>query len=403
MQKTVCMMILGCLIMLSIEGGRCATIRVPQNYKTISQAINNAQSSDTIVITDSGVYKEELVIDKPLKIEAAIGQTPRIKWNELSKTMITFGPGSQNTHLGSESGGRIYLDGNKETTKTLEYMIDFRHGANNNVVLENLEISTSNSPNCEIYYCKDDNNFEFKSCIMDGNEKTDKLMQVLGKAKGKYLFERCLIKNFVNYGIYFESAEPDVVIRKCDIRGDVVDPGAQVRKRSIGVAGENTKISLLIEDSIIRGGGTQKGGAVILFMTGEEGGKSVINIRRSAIYSPRQIALCLYQGARIQVDHCDIVANDEPCIFYSNVPSILVSGDIAVTNCNIISLGKSGKPTGGGMPKSYVYHHNNTSDPGFIGIVEMGDLRYGNKDILTGDAEGSAIGTNRNFANILKK
>ena len=46
------------------------TINVPDNYDTIQEAVDNAQSGDTIVV-DSGTYDEQVVIDKSLTLQGA--------------------------------------------------------------------------------------------------------------------------------------------------------------------------------------------------------------------------------------------------------------------------------------------------------------------------------------------
>lgn len=49
-----------------------AVIHVPDNYKTIQEAVSNASPGDTIII-DEGVYKENIVIDKPISIKSSKG------------------------------------------------------------------------------------------------------------------------------------------------------------------------------------------------------------------------------------------------------------------------------------------------------------------------------------------
>jgi pectin methylesterase-like acyl-CoA thioesterase len=59
---------------VSVQSGNAAkTIVVPDNYPTISAAVANASAGDTIIVK-SGVYYENVVIDKPLTL---ISETPK--------------------------------------------------------------------------------------------------------------------------------------------------------------------------------------------------------------------------------------------------------------------------------------------------------------------------------------
>jgi nitrous oxidase accessory protein len=59
---------------VSVQSGNAAkTIVVPDNYPTISAAVANASAGDTIIVK-SGVYHENVVIDKPLTL---ISETPK--------------------------------------------------------------------------------------------------------------------------------------------------------------------------------------------------------------------------------------------------------------------------------------------------------------------------------------
>ncbi len=76
--------ILGLLLIAEAEA---ATIIVPDNYPTIQQAVNNAATGDTIFVR-SGVYHENVVINKNLKIEG-----------EDRKTTVIDGKGSDSVRI----------------------------------------------------------------------------------------------------------------------------------------------------------------------------------------------------------------------------------------------------------------------------------------------------------------
>lgn len=388
--------------------GYCGTIEVPGKYPTVAQAVTNAEVGDTILITDSGTYLDPLVISKKIVVKASPGQTPKIVWNEKSLNMLSFSKGSKDTQFGSNDGGRIIIDGVAQTSSTLEYMIDFNQGGGNQVTLENLQIVASGNSNCEIIYATGENDFTVRNCILDGRDKADRLMQILGNASGNYVFENCKVVNFVSYGLYAEG-KPVITIRKCEFCGDINDPTKKMKKRSIGCAGENSQITLAVEDSVIRGGGNVSGtgpslggGATVFLMTGEKGPMSNISFKRCLVYSTSQNALCLYQGATYTIDHCDIIT-DTGCGIYTQLqPSIVNNANLTVTNCNIVARGKGGRALTGAMPIYIDFSHNNIkTDPGYTGMVELGDTRYSSSEYLHAASDGTAIGTNRNFAEIL--
>ncbi|MFZ3166287.1 MAG: hypothetical protein WA130_01645, partial [Candidatus Methanoperedens sp.] len=73
-------------LLLIAEAG-AATIIVPDNYPTIQQAVNNAATGDSIFVR-SGVYPENVVINKDLNIEG-----------EDRKTTVIDGKGSDSVRI----------------------------------------------------------------------------------------------------------------------------------------------------------------------------------------------------------------------------------------------------------------------------------------------------------------
>jgi len=110
--KYLCMFFLG-LMLLVISNLQAATIHVPDNYKTIQEAVKNASPRDTIIVHE-GYYTENIIITKPLTIEstkgsdasiihAAVQNEPVLKINNVNEVSI-----SGFTVTGSQSAG-IYL------------------------------------------------------------------------------------------------------------------------------------------------------------------------------------------------------------------------------------------------------------------------------------------------------
>ncbi|HDD36012.1 MAG TPA: hypothetical protein ENF50_00895, partial [Archaeoglobus veneficus] len=59
-------------ILLCIINVQAATIYVPDNYKSIQQAIDNANDGDTIIVRD-GIYYENVKIDKSVTLKSENG------------------------------------------------------------------------------------------------------------------------------------------------------------------------------------------------------------------------------------------------------------------------------------------------------------------------------------------
>lgn len=84
------LMFVSCAVFLTsiATGPNAATIYVPDNFKTISEAVRNASPNDTIIV-DSGTYTENVVITKPLAIKSSKGADASIV-HALIKSEPTF-------------------------------------------------------------------------------------------------------------------------------------------------------------------------------------------------------------------------------------------------------------------------------------------------------------------------
>ncbi|MBI3399684.1 MAG: right-handed parallel beta-helix repeat-containing protein [Deltaproteobacteria bacterium] len=98
LEKYFCMLFFG-LFFLTTSNLPAATIYVPDNYKTIEEAVKNASSNDTIIVHE-GHYTENVVITKSITIEstkgpevsiihASVQDEPVIKISNVNEVAIT--------------------------------------------------------------------------------------------------------------------------------------------------------------------------------------------------------------------------------------------------------------------------------------------------------------------------
>ncbi|MEN6625047.1 MAG: hypothetical protein ABFD69_02340 [Candidatus Sumerlaeia bacterium] len=124
---------------------QAANITVPGSYATIQAAINAANDGDTITLTNSATFQEDLVIAKRLDIVAAAGQTPVIQCGKTrTDAQLVFNPGADGTRFGSLSGGRITLQYRKQALSSSSFytgMILFDHTTGTQVTLTNLDVN----------------------------------------------------------------------------------------------------------------------------------------------------------------------------------------------------------------------------------------------------------------------
>lgn len=72
MSKIILSIFIGLISLFILTRVEAAVINVPQDYKTIRDAVENANPQDTVIV-DEGEYKENIVITKPIVIRASKG------------------------------------------------------------------------------------------------------------------------------------------------------------------------------------------------------------------------------------------------------------------------------------------------------------------------------------------
>ena len=83
---TIALVISGIIMTaLPVKFTLAAEIIVPTQYGTIQEAINNANSGDTITV-EEGIYNECLIIDKTLTLQGKDGELVTLEGNPMSPT-----------------------------------------------------------------------------------------------------------------------------------------------------------------------------------------------------------------------------------------------------------------------------------------------------------------------------
>lgn len=72
MRSNLLLVLAGVIVILSVINSDAATINVPENFKTIHDAVENAQPGDTIIVRN-GNYHENVIISKPLTLKSEKG------------------------------------------------------------------------------------------------------------------------------------------------------------------------------------------------------------------------------------------------------------------------------------------------------------------------------------------
>lgn len=120
---------------------------VPTNYATIQAAVDAADAGDTITITNSATYAENVKITKQLNVVATAGQTPMIQSASGTTTpTLVFAAGSGGTKFGSLTGGQIRVNFVKPTALTAVVpngMVKFEQSTGTLVTMENVLIDES--------------------------------------------------------------------------------------------------------------------------------------------------------------------------------------------------------------------------------------------------------------------
>jgi parallel beta-helix repeat protein len=188
-------------------------ITVPDDYMTIQEAINAANSGDTIFVK-ARVYYENIVVNKTV---ALIGENRRntvIDGNEIgiainvtASNVVVSGFTVRGGGYGWPSGG-IYIDGCTNVTIQNNTIANNNHGvilreADNNTVTEN---SITSNHYYDIYLCEFSNNNTISGNIITASYEGI----YLDSSNNNTICKNCIINNDSN-GIRVESSKNNTI------------------------------------------------------------------------------------------------------------------------------------------------------------------------------------------------
>jgi hypothetical protein len=419
--------------MLSAPAADAATIKVPDDYTTLSMALDAATSIDTVLITDSGTYELLYVIgasNGPITLLAEAGQNPTIKCpaGTSNKYILDFNSNSclgQGSQIGSNSGGHINFDCNGSAADPYG-PFDFDCDDEESLLIEN----------CSFYGASDSGwyvtkmngayggNLTMRDCDMNAEGVASNVIYHSTNAWGRYTFERCTFRggNRAQLAGYhnYEAHPTTWTLINCEL-GDVTggdwitDTNKALRIYGSG-AGQGLFI-IRADGCVFRSHSPGPYGAI-------NNGRSYhadIEIKNSVIISTTQNAVRIGDGSTsliLTIDHCDLFSSDSAIMLEDGGPSNRV---ITVTNSNLIATngpGTTGTLTSGDsvtLAKNNIYsgigvdHGGDfsgntaafTEDPGYTGYTILGDVQYSNSNLYNQATDGGDIGNNSSYIGLV--
>lgn len=386
---------------LSLRANAYTLERVPTDHATIQAAIDSVAPGGTVLIEDSAVYEEDLVIQTAnIRIVAASGETPTIRYSGGHSYIIYA---DQPCRIGSNTGGRITIDGNKNGPGTQTHVFRPIH-TSGEVRVENIDVT--NVRNNQVLY-------------PDGSTGDITLNNVMIDGGGFLQF--AIRVDFLNSVLTLNCVTLTNCARECIFSGNpatgvinifnsVISAGFDVVFFDFQAGG----FTLNIRDSLINetGGG---GGFSAMYTRAP----LTINMSHSVIRTADIDAFGFYHfddqagtgPVNFTADHCDFVAD-----FPFRLLSSTAANNYTVTNCNLVhgpSPGRGqllGGPAGG--DDTIVWNYNNVPsssyndfiagasdihiDPVYTNVA-AGNFTYSEGTVLVSDDSGGPIGTNAAF------
>jgi parallel beta-helix repeat protein len=338
-------------------------------YKTISEAINNAQPNTRIRVRP-GVYKESLVIDKPVEIIGK-GSVKDIVIESVKSSCILM-----QTDQATVKG--LTLRCQVESEESKYSAVDIPQGQ---VIIENCDI-TSNSFACINIHGSQSNPFIRNCRIHDGEDG------ILISENAQGIVEDCdIFSNSVGIGIVQES---NPIIRRCRIH-DGESMGVIISHNGRGLIENCYIFSNKITGIAIRNGGND------------------ILINHCQIYDNEVFGIYLEENSQVTIENCHIFFNGlgigtetgsnifiRHCQIHENQAGIGAEAvnQIIVEDCDIFSNDIGGIMTTGNnlnilIRNCRINNHffkkdekGNISSPGLgIGIMGIMDI-YENREVM---------------------
>ncbi len=374
-----------------------ATLLVPDDYPSVNFAMDASSDGDTIRITDSGVYNENLVISKAINLEADTGQNPVIQGTGTTSSVIWSDNRSLGARIGSLDGGQIVIDGGG--FDTVSVILGNGHDGAGTVLYENLLIRNPHADKSMIFPSAAGNTTYRNIEIDAGNVCQFPIrLDFLG---GKQLtFEGCSLSNAPDIGFFCGNPTGSGTV-------DIIDCNIESAQRPVLIQPTSGPFTFNIERSWIRNTDTAQSWQTISL----RGDATVFNATESVIENQGPgNAFLFFPGVGnldLILDHCDIIASGVAFFFEG-----ASNRSFTITNSNIVS-GSVG--FGGALDPGDVFTVNNNNVPGGYNSFPtgssdvipgqapdylnpgLGDFRYSTTALLMADADGGPIGVNNDF------
>ncbi len=396
------LLMLACLALLFGAPAGAAVVQVSGGgLDVISAAVDGAAENDTIEITDSAVYQQDIVywaIGKAIKIVATAGQTPSINFiNASGSAIIPSIPGL--VQFGSNDGGRITI----------------RDSVDGDLLFNG-------------HWAPDGANYVFENILFtnDGSGGTwaggGGMFFYAAEAENiSITFNNCEFTTS-STSVYYGSTYGSTFSIDCNAAGtmtfNVSDCKFVNNTNPIFIAGGNVTVENCLFQDWYGWGINCALGAYNLF-------SSTVHINNNAFYATRTSTFSDIgntAGILFNSSYEDNIAYIDHCDFYCNVANVFMLGaiysagnfsDIAVTNCNIQLTGSSllAPPAENieGTPPTITYDYCNMNGAA-TGIWASGghnlttfvspdyadlpaDWTYTEPALLTADSAGGPIGS----------
>jgi hypothetical protein len=417
-----------------VPATQAATYYVPtpsMSIVSISDAISSASAGDTIEITNSMTYVEDVDIpgDKPgLTIMASPGQNPTIV-NSGTGQVVNVNDGAQPFQLGSNSGGRINV-GSYEANVSETF--DLKH-TSSTVTLENLFISEGSN---EVWYHNISGMGDATVIVrdVDINKNNDDVGQPVWRINADLKEFRCermtvIANNYI--GVWADNGTHEINIDSCQIGS--FNPG-EYKWTALHVNDGSQTIN--VTDSVLIGGygspvehkARAKPNAVNI-SSGDT--SHTVTINNSVILSDSNtqvdpgtggIAKAFIftgpSGTVVALDHCDIISSGVALMMDGNS----TPRSLTVTNSNLVSLHSHATSITLYPGDTLSLNYNNLYAPegvryGNDSVLDGGgtdydldpvyndymalDLSYANATLQTGDDSGGPVGTAKSFVGLV--
>lgn len=434
-----------------------AELTVPSPHATIQAAVTAAAPGDTIVITNSGVhFADDVVIDKPLTIKAAAGETPTItNAQPLRYPGRTNGGGGiflfenfadpGELQIGSLDGGRINFIANSDVpgyggadpisgfTPIYWFFPGQVSSQSENittVTLENLHFIQTGNNKVPLQLWRDDTGGTFFRHLAVRNVEynanfppaDDVGIFRIFRQNMEIVIEHSKFYNETKDIIYLQRT-PVVHVSFSEFGAGNPEEGSVTDLQTVHASGPPT---LTIDNSLLRGGDVppvfiRDDGAALLTITNSV----LLGERGTVLQSPG------VTNGIITLDHNDLVslggAADRSVIDLPASDEAVSTLSLTVTNTNLIGLGASTgvavSVTGeSGTALTVALDHNNAFAPGFTGglynataqagvtnsvsldpeytDIEAGDATYANVTLETAGVAGTYIGSDLDLSNM---